>query len=190
VVASASRFPFAPTMMVGAERGSAMRVLVVDDQEGWLAFAVRRIERLMHAAVGAPTFEGALEEIANAPYDAGIFDVNLMPGFGFDLIRPFRARNPDARVLVLTALPEYRSATLAFHAGADDYALSELASIERFLRGERAAAPAPSYPTLEQMKREYVHQVVNDAKGNRSAAARRLGLHRQSLQRLLRKRPP
>ena len=167
-----------------------MRVLMVDDQEGWLAFAVRRMERLLHAAVGAPTYQRGLEEIERDRFDAGIFDVNLMPGFGFDLIRPFRARNPEARVLVLTALPEYRSATLAFHAGADDYAMSELGAIERFLRGERAAAPGPEYPTLEQMKREYVHQVVNDASGNRSVAARRLGLHRQSLQRLLRKRPP
>lgn len=167
-----------------------MRVLMVDDQEGWLEFAVRRLERLLHAAVGACTFERALEEIARGRFDAGIFDVNLMPGFGFDLVAPFRARNPGARVLLLTALPEYRSATLAFHAGADDYAVSELTSIERFLRGERATPPAPAYPTLEQMKREYVHRVVNDANGNRSVAARRLGLHRQSLQRLLRKRPP
>lgn len=167
-----------------------MRVLMVDDQEGWLRLAVRRIERSVHSAIGAATFEQAVDQIARGPFDAGIFDVNLMPGFGFDLIPPFRTRNPDARVLVLTALPEYRSATCAFHAGADDYAVSELASIERFLRGERAAASSPSYPTLEQMKREYVHQVVNDADGNRSAAARRLGLHRQSLQRLLRKRPP
>ena len=168
-----------------------MRVLMVDDQEGWLGFAVRRIQRLRCTVVGAATFERALAEIAGAPFDVGIFDVNLMPGYGFDLVRPLRTRNPRARVLVLTALPEYRSATLAFHAGADDYAVSELASIERFLRGERAgAAASPSYPSLEQMKREYIHQVVNDAKGNRSAAARRLGLHRQSLQRLLRKRPP
>jgi two-component system, response regulator RegA len=167
-----------------------MRVLMVDDQEGWLGFAVRRMERLRYTAVGVATFEGALAEIARARFDAGVFDVNLMPGFGFDLVGPFRTRNPGARVLVLTALPEFRSATLAFHAGADDYAVSELSSIERFLRGERACPSSPSYPTLEQMKREYVHQVVNDANGNRSAAARRLGLHRQSLQRLLRKRPP
>jgi two-component system response regulator RegA len=168
-----------------------MRVLMVDDQEGWLALALRRIERCHHAAVGAATFERALEEIARGQFDAGIFDVNLMPGFGFDLVPPFRERNPSARVLVMSALPEYRSATMAFHAGADDYALSELSAIERFLRGERAGAPSdPGYPTLEQMKREYVHRVVREANGNRSAAARRLGLHRQSLQRLLRKRPP
>jgi len=167
-----------------------MRVLMVDDQEGWLGFAVRRLERLHHTVAGASTFEGALAEIAAAPFDAGVFDVNLMPGFGFDLVRPFRTRNPAARVLILSALPEYRSATLAFHAGADDYAVSELGSIERFLRGEKAAPATPCYPTLEQMKREYVHRVVNDFNGNRSAAARRLGLHRQSLQRLLRKRSP
>lgn len=167
-----------------------MRVLIVDDQEGWLRFAVRRVERLGHTAVGAPSFEHALGEIARGRFDAGVFDVNLMPGFGFDLVGPFRTRNQDARVLVLTALPEYRSAILAFHAGADDFAVSELESIERFLRGERAAAAEPRYPSLEQMKREYVHRVVNDANGNRSVAARRLGLHRQSLQRLLRKRPP
>lgn len=167
-----------------------MRVLMVDDQEGWLGFVVRRLARLGHSAVGVASFERALAEIAAAQFDAGIFDVNLMPGFGFDLVRPFRARNPAARVLILSAMPEYRSARLAFHAGADDYAVSERESIERFLRGETAAPSTPCYPTLEQMKREYVHRVVNDFNGNRSAAARRLGLHRQSLQRLLRKRPP
>src|SRR5688572_4631078 len=119
-------------MMIRSSGESAMRVLMVDDQEGWLVFAVRRIERLLHAAVGAPTYQLGLEEIEREHFDAGIFDVNLMPGFGFDLIRPFRARNPQARVLVLTALPEYRSATLAFQAGADDYAVSELDAIERF----------------------------------------------------------
>lgn len=167
-----------------------MRVLMVDDQEGWLGLAVRRLERAGHAAVGVPTFEGALAAIAVAPFDAGVFDVNLMPGFGFDLVRPFRNRNPQARVLIMSALPEYRSARLAFHAGADDYAVSELGTIERFLRGETVEPTTACYPTLEQMKREYVHQVVSDFNGNRSAAARRLGLHRQSLQRLLRKRPP
>ena len=165
-----------------------MHVLMVDDHEDWLVFSIRRIERLQHTAVGVATFEGALKTIDEADFDAGIFDVNLMPGFGFDLVQPFRRRNPDSRVLVLTALPEYHSATSAFQAGANDYAASEFGAIERFLRGERAAAREPSHLTLEQVKREYVHRVVNEANGNRSAAARRLGLHRQSLQRILRKR--
>jgi len=167
-----------------------MRVLMVDDHEDWLALAVRRIERLLHTAVGVQTLKRGLDEIGRGRFDAAIFDVNLMPGSGVELISPFRARNPDARILVVSALPEYRSATLAFHAGADDYAVSDLSSIDSFLRGERITARPPSYPTLELMKREYVHQVVNDANGNRSVAAKRLGLHRQSLQRLLRKRPP
>src|SRR5688500_14554321 len=106
-----------------------MRVLIVDDQESWLAVAVGRLVRLDLTVVGISSFEAALKEIARAPFDAGIFDVNLMPGFGFDLVEPLRARNPAARVLIVTALPEYRSATMAFHAGADDYAVSELRSI-------------------------------------------------------------
>lgn len=167
-----------------------MRVLVVDDQESWLGFVVRRLERAGHAAAGASSFERALAAIDRSSFDAGIFDVNLMPGFGFELIAPFRRRNPAARVLVLSGLPEYRSATLAFHAGADDYAASGLDAIHRFLRGERAAESGPDHPSLEHMKRDYIHRVIGDAGGNRSEAARRLGIHRQSLQRMLRKRPP
>jgi len=64
-----------------------MRVLMVDDQEGWLGFTVRRLERLRYTVAAASTFERALAEIAAAPFDAGVFDVNLMPGFGFDLVR-------------------------------------------------------------------------------------------------------
>jgi two-component system response regulator RegA len=165
-----------------------MRVLLVDDQTEWLRFATRRIERLAHTVIGVSTFDGAVAEISQRAFDVGVFDVNLMPGFGFDLIGPFRRRNPRGRVLVTTGLPEYRGARQAFHAGADDYVVSELSSIERFLRGERPRPNDSPYPSLEDMKREYVHRVVSDANGNRSVAARRLGIHRQSLQRLLRKR--
>jgi transcriptional regulator of acetoin/glycerol metabolism len=53
-----------------------------------------------------------------------------------------------------------------------------------------AAASAPRLPSLERLQWEYIHAVLGSCAGNVSEAARQLGMHRQSLQRMLRRNPP
>jgi len=126
-----------------------------------------------------------------------------MPGrSGLDLITGLKEVYPDVSVLVLTGFGSISTAVDAVHRGAINY-LPKPADVEEILaafdRGEgvlpdddgaeESDGPPPT-PSLAQAEWEHIHRVLADCNGNISETARRLGIHRRSLQRKLRKRSP
>ena len=163
------------------------RILVVEDQEGWQRHLAIIIGRMGHMMRGAYTRFEARRLIREDHFVAGIFDVHLPDGYGIDLVPEFKSRNPTARALVCSGYACVTASQLAYAAGADLFAESTRDNIESFLRGE-ALHPSVTRPTLEQVKDEYVNKVLLEVQGNRSVAADLLGIRRQSLQRLLRRK--
>lgn len=113
---------------------------------------------------------------------------------GLRLITPLLAANPDLRSVVLTGYASIATAVDAITLGAHHY-LTKPADVDEILRsfgdeGEAAGPVVEAQPTsLGRAEWEYIQQTLLACDGNVSAAAKRLGLHRWTLQRKLQKRP-
>jgi two-component system response regulator RegA len=100
------------------------------------------------------------------------------------------------QILVLSGFGSIATAVDAVHLGAVNFlpkpadAEDILAAFERGSRVTADAEPAVETPSLARAEWEHIHRVLADCGGNVSEAARRLGIHRRSLQRKLRKRAP
>jgi two-component system, response regulator RegA len=138
-----------------------------------------------------------------------VTELQLRAGHGIDLLAPARAALPDVRLVVLTSYGSVASAVRAMRLGASDY-LCKPATAAEVLRADGApargggdadagfgvtpapapdAAGAPAPLTLDEAIWEYIHQTL-EAAGSLSEAARRLGLYRQSLKRMITKYRP
>jgi two-component system response regulator RegA len=121
-----------------------------------------------------------------------VLDLVLRDGSGLDLIERLRAEAPGARIVVTTGFASVDSAVAAMRRGAHHY-VEKPCTVEALIAAARppAGVPLPSpYVSLAQSEHVYIRRVIADCDGNISEAARRLGLHRRSLQRKLRKTPP
>jgi two-component system, response regulator RegA len=171
-------------------------VLIVDDDQHLRGYLQRCLAALDYDVRGVGTFEEAVQAAAQQPPDHALLDVRLPGGNGLQLIQPFRNLNPKMRIVLFTAYPSIASTVEAVRLGADDY-LPKPASPEQirtaFARKDRPGhdpiAEAQT-PTLARARWEYINFVLRDCDWNIAAAARRLGIHRQSLQRMLKKHPP
>jgi len=139
-----------------------------------------------------------LDELRALPPFAHRFasvDLRLRHQNGLDAIPLILERSPRARIVVLTGYGSIATAVQAVKQGAFNY-LTKPVHVEDLLqafRGEPLQAPgtgAQAGQTLARREREYIEWVLAECGGNISRAARQLGLHRQSLQRKLRKFTP
>ena len=139
--------------------------------------------------------------VSNAPIDFAIVDLRLRGDYGIDAIPIIKENNPNAKIIVLTGYGSIATAVEATKMGADNYLTKpiDIDTIEHaFGIGEDEETGsedsedslATQTPSLARHEREYIEYILAECGGNISEAARRLGLHRQSLQRKLRKYPP
>ena len=177
-----------------AAKDGALTLLLVDDDE------VLR-ERLGRA-LGQRGFEvtearNGEEAIAAARRDApeyAVVDLR-MPGLsGIEVLDELRAIDPATRVLMLTGYGSIATAVEATRRGAVGY-LSKPADADEVVaaltgRAGSEAAAGIDTPTLARAEWEHIQRVLVDCGGNVSETARRLGIHRRSLQRKLHKSPP
>jgi len=173
------------------------RLLVVDD-----SFAFR--ERLARAfrergfRVGtASNYDEAMEIAREEPPQLAVVDLRMPGPSGLELVRDFKKLDESIRVIVLTGFGSIATAIDAVRLGATSYlpkpadADDILAAFERGTAVvESTATSNHDVPSLARAEWEHIHRVLSDCGGNISEAARRLGIHRRSLQRKLRKRAP
>lgn len=125
-----------------------------------------------------------------------VVDLRLGADSGLDAIQLILSRSPDARIIVLTGYGSIATAVKATKLGAIGYLMkpADVDQVERALLDEGeidTEVPIPTeFQSLYRHEREYIEFVLAECDGNISQAARRLGLHRQSLQRKLRKYTP
>ncbi len=125
-----------------------------------------------------------------------VVDLRLGADSGLDAIQTILGRSPRTKIVVLTGYGSIATAVKATKLGAVGYLMkpADVDQIERALNGEEMdddEIPIPSeFQSLYRHEREYIEFVLAECGGNISQAARRLGLHRQSLQRKLRKYTP
>jgi len=125
-----------------------------------------------------------------------VVDLRLGADSGLDAIQKILGHAPSARIVVLTGYGSIATAVKATKIGAIGYLMkpTDVDEVERALLDENeidTEVPIPTeFQSLYRHEREYIEFVLAECGGNISQAARRLGLHRQSLQRKLRKYTP
>jgi two-component system response regulator RegA len=138
----------------------------------------------------------AIAAIKDLNVQFAVVDLRLGADSGLDAIQAILSRCADAKIVVLTGYGSIATAVKATKIGAVGYLMkpADVDQVERALYGEEIAEeeiPIPSeFQSLYRHEREYIEFVLAECNGNISQAARRLGLHRQSLQRKLRKYTP
>lgn len=171
------------------------RLLVVEDDERF-ADVLSSEFRDRGYEVTSVSEARRLSQLDVTLFDYAVVDLRLRDASGLDVIVELKARSPGIRVIVLTGYGSIATAVQATKLGAIDYMTKpiDIDALERaFLSDEEASEevriPA-EFPSLYRHEREYIEYVLAECGGNISEAARRLGLHRQSLQRKLRKFTP
>jgi two-component system, response regulator RegA len=180
---------------------SAPTLLIVEDDEALRLRLVRAFADRGFLAQGAASASEALKLGEEAP-EYAVVDLRIGEESGLDVIRALLARDPATRIVMLTGYGSIATAVEAMRLGALHYLTKPadadeiLAALQRGENGANAkdaeATPAlPSEPlSLARAEWEHINSVLVSVSGNISEAARRLGLHRRSLQRKLAKYPP
>jgi two-component system response regulator RegA len=175
----------------------APSVLLVDDDEVFrnrLARAFRERGYDVHEALsGADALHAAEEETP----EYVVVDLRLPDGSGLELVRRLKALDESTNVVVLTGYGSIASALDAVRLGATHY-LTKPAAVNEIVAAfartawdpDEVVATSHEPPSLARVEWEHINRVLSDAGGNISEAARRLGIHRRSLQRKLQKYPP
>lgn len=172
-------------------------ILIVDDDKvlrARLATAFR--ERGFEAHAAADYDEAIALANAESP-EFALVDLRLPGRSGLEIVRALRTIDSETKIVVLTGYGSIATAMDAVRLGATNY-ISKPADVDdillAFTRGDaEPAVPAdPDYapPSLARAEWEHINRVLSDSDGNISEAARRLKIHRRSLQRKLQKYPP
>jgi two-component system response regulator RegA len=175
------------------------KLLIIEDDRRVSEYLFRFIATLGYSIDLAESYDSALEKAQARPPDHVLLDVRIPGGSGLSLIRPLRDTNPRMRIVLCTAYPSIATSVAAIKLGADDY-LPKPVTPEQLLAAFQQGPPeepgADSTPSegkilsLARARWEYINMVLANCDGNVAAAARHLGIHRQSLQRMLKKLPP
>jgi two-component system response regulator RegA len=168
-------------------------LLVVDDDEAFRTALGRALEARGFAVTLAASADAAEARAREQVFEYALVDVRMPGASGIDLVARLRAIDDGTRVVVLTGYGTIANAIQAMRAGAVDYLVkpADPSGCERALLGRPATDgdADPELPSVERVEYEYLQRVLSDAAGNVSEAARRLRMHRRSLQRKLAKPP-
>ncbi|MCH2066965.1 MAG: ActR/PrrA/RegA family redox response regulator transcription factor [Shimia sp.] len=177
-----------------SEIGPDKSLLLVDDDEPFL----RRLAKAMEKRGFEVEMAGSVaagQAIATArPPAYAVVDLRLGDGNGLDVVEVIREKRADSRVVVLTGYGAIATAVAAVKIGATDY-LSKPADatdvMNALLSGPDELPPPPENPmSADRVRWEHIQRVYELCDRNVSETARRLNMHRRTLQRILAKRSP
>jgi two-component system, response regulator RegA len=178
--------------------GKATSIMLVDDSFVLRDRLAEAFEERGFTVSVAGTCDEALSVYRSQPTDLAVVDLRMPGRSGLTLIPQLKAIRSDVKILILSGFGSIATAIDAVKLGAvnflpkpadaDDILLSFSRSDDdcHFVEEEESIP----VPTLAQAEWEHIHRVLADCGNNISEAARRLGIHRRSLQRKLRKRAP
>jgi two-component system, response regulator RegA len=168
------------------------RILIVDDDESFRlamrnAFARRGYEVML--AANADEANGVIKQTAP---DYAVVDLRMPGPGGLEVVRALRGLPKPPQVVVLTGYGTIGTAVEAVRLGAVNYLNkpADAEEVEAALLGKRPPPPVDEVPSLDRQEWEYLNRILADCNGNISEAARRLKMHRRTLQRKLQKHPP
>lgn len=169
-------------------------LLIVDDDERFVTRLARAMRlRGFQAATATSVAEGKAAAV-HGPPDFAVIDLRLDDGNGLEVVQAIRESAPDCRVVVLTGYGNITTAVAAVKWGAVDY-LSKPADADQIasaLLAEDSDLPDPPENPMsaDRVRWEHIQRVYEQCERNVSETARRLRMHRRTLQRILNKYAP
>lgn len=174
--------------------GPDTSLLLVDDDEIFLNRLARAMEKRGFVVSRAASVAEAKAIVAADPPCYAVVDLRLEDGNGLDVVDALREARADARIVVLTGYGAIATAVAAVKMGATDY-LSKPADADEVTRAllsqTETLPPPPETPmSADRVRWEHIQRVYEQCDRNVSETARRLHMHRRTLQRILAKRSP
>lgn len=164
--------------------------LLIDDDDAFLQVLQRSLRRHGIESRLAHSHQEAKATLADGQFDRCVLDLNLAGESGLQLLPELLDMRPDLDILVLTGFGSIATAVEAMRRGAINY-LCKPVTANQLLAGFEPLDGPPDLrnepPSVEEMEWEHIQRVLNDNKGNVSATARALNMHRRTLQRKLQK---
>ena len=174
-------------------------ILIVDDDEVYRNRLARAFVDRGYDVRTAQDYDSAVAAATADSPEFAVVDLKMPGKSGLELVKALVEIDPATKTVVLTGYGSIATAIDAVRLGATYY-LSKPADaddiVAAFARGEAPPLEPPARvgdykaPSLARAEWEHINRVLSDAGGNISEAARRLGIHRRSLQRKLQKYPP
>ena len=169
-------------------------LLIVDDDNPLRDRLARAMEKKGFKVLQAESVEKGLSQAKNTPPAFAIVDLRLGDGSGLDVVKEIQTLRKDSRIVMLTGYGNIPTAVAAVKAGAIDYMPKPVDAddVENALLAstESKALPPENPMSADRVKWEHIHRVFELCNRNVSETARRLKMHRRTLQRILSKRSP
>ncbi len=173
---------------------SEKSLLILDDDDPLRGRLSRAMEKKGFEVKEAKTVAESLSVIRNLAPRFAVIDLRLEDGNGLDVVKELSTIKKDCRIVMLTGYGNLPTAVAAVKAGAIDYIAKPVDAddIEAALLAspESKATPPENPMSADRVKWEHIHRVFELCNRNVSETARRLKMHRRTLQRILSKRSP
>ena len=174
--------------------GPDRTLLIVDDDNTFLTRLCRSMEARGFSVTGVRSVSEGIAALSERAPAFAVVDMRLADGNGLDVIRELKARRPDARGIILTGYGNIATAVTAVKLGAFDYLAKPADADEIFnalMASRHDKAELPENPmSADRVRWEHIQRVYELCDRNVSETARRLSMHRRTLQRILAKKAP
>ena len=179
---------------VAAAMPSDRSLLIVEDDKSFLQRLARAMESRGFAVTTAESVAEGIAQLEMASPAFAVVDMRLEDGNGLDVISALKRRRPDARAIILTGYGNIATAVNAVKLGAVDY-LSKPVDADDVVAAllaldGRKAEPPENPMSADRVRWEHIQRIYELCGRNVSETARRLNMHRRTLQRILAKRAP
>lgn len=173
---------------------AARSLLIVDDDAPFRTRLARALEKRGFDVVAVDNVTTAIDVAQESAPAFAVVDLRLGDGNGLEVVKALRDARPDARIVMLTGYGNIATAVAAVKQGAVDY-LSKPADADAveaaLLADGRTLPPPPENPmSADRVRWEHIQRVFEQCDRNVSETARRLKMHRRTLQRILNKHAP
>ena len=168
-------------------------LLILDDDAPFCHRLARAMEKRGFEVRVAESAAAGRAAVQSDPPDYAVVDMRLEDGNGLEVVAALKAVKPDARAIVLTGYGNIATAVSAVKMGAIDYLAkpADADDIYAALMGQGSKPVPPENPmSADRVRWEHIQRVYEGCERNVSETARRLGMHRRTLQRILAKRAP
>ena len=169
-------------------------LIIVDDDLPFRERLSRSMEKKGFVVESFSNFKESSKRINSKNFDFAIVDMRLEDGSGLELIKEIKTTNPGTKSLLLTGYGNIATAVAAIKSGAIDY-LPKPAEVDQIYdaltNSKNVLPPPPENPmTADRIRWEHIQRVFIQCNRNVSETARRLRMHRRTLQRILNKHAP
>ena len=169
-------------------------LLIVDDDDPFRMRLARAMEKKGFQVKDAKSVDNAIKLVKSSPPNFALIDLRLEDGNGLDVVKEISKIKNDSRIVMLTGYGNLPTAVQAVKAGAIDYMAKPVDADDvesALLADPNSKAKPPENPmSADRVKWEHIHRVFELCNRNVSETARRLKMHRRTLQRILSKRSP